>query len=1526
MRFLRLDQPASLPPPIPRRNTTEAAPLSFAQERLWFLEQIKPDAAAYNVCRAYRLKGNLNVAALESGLNEIVRRHEVLRSSIRVCNYQPVQAVEPPYPIKLPVMDLQDVSPVERGPEIQQRIQQVAETPFDFAAGRFLRAQLLRLDRDEHVLILATHHIVSDAWSLGILTRELWRLYDRDLKGESFPEEEFLIQYADFAVGQRGWLTGQFIESQLSYWKRQLANLTVLDLPADRSRPARQSFHGRRVAIELSELLTSSINELSNKRGVTPFMTLVAAFQILLFRYSGQEDVVVGSPIANRRRSELETLVGLFVNILVLRSDLSGKPTFEEVIERVREVCLGAYAHQDLPFETLVHELQSERDQSRNPLFQVVFALQNATKTVAQPQGLGVEPIELDGSRSQFDLSLFLRERNGKYIGYFEYSTDLFDRDRIERMVGHFRTLLEGIIANPAEPISTLPILTDSERHQILVEWNDTAVEYPKDKCIHTLFEEQVERAPNAAALEFQGDRLTYRELNGRANKLAHYLIRLGVGPETLVGICVDRGLEMIVGILGILKAGGAYVPLDPAYPKERLRFILEDTRATAVITQQKYLEADKLPAVGGQLHYVCIDRDWAVIQRESPGNPHSEANPENLAYVIYTSGSTGQPKGVSIEHRNTVNLLCWAKTVYSNEDLQGVLASTSLCFDLSVFEIVVPLCWGGKIVLIENILCLVDLADTRGITLINTVPSAMSALLSVAALPRSARTVNLAGEALRRELVQRIFELGTVTQVYDLYGPSETTTYSTFTLRTADGPTTIGRPIANTQIYILDDFLQPVPVGVAGELYIGGDGVTRGYWNKPEMTAERIVEDPFDVNVHARMYRTGDRARYMRDGHIEFLGRADQQVKIRGYRVELGEIEAVLSTHPGIKECAVITDEASHAEVDLPTLQLRLVAYYTTAVHAPSVHELRTFLEKRFPNYMIPSGFIAIETMPVTPTGKVDRKTLPKSDHELHHGIRVGVPTNEVQKLLLEIWGDVLQRKSIGPHDNFFELGGHSLLAVQIIGRLRKAFDREVPLRLLFDAPTVTDLSNQIERLLRKPQRRELPSIDHLPRAGHVPLSLNQEHLWRIEQLMPGKCHFNIPCVYRVTGRLNLSAWESALKEVIRRHEALRARFVETESRVMQVIDDELEFELQSTDLTDRSAEERSEAAADIILAERKVPFDLTTGPLFRIRVVRITEFGYLLLVTIHHIISDRWSMQIFQKELLTLYKAIVLGDQAPLAGPTIQFTDYARWERELLENKLLDSQFEFWRKTLAAKEASLHPTSKRLDDNGRRQNGIIELDSQMYSKLKMFTVRHGVTRFIGVLAAMAVIIYLENGEPDIRVATLVANRRQIETHQTFGYFANTVILTSHISPSTTFPDLVESLQTRAGEVHENQELPFELLVRRLETEQQINRRDLADALLVYDVSTNTGESCGVNVAPVSREYLHANDDTLVTTFRLIANFVDSSESLIGHVNCAENFMKGDWSVLNATFRSVLEAVLDAEDMSVQKWCDSII
>jgi amino acid adenylation domain-containing protein len=1385
------------------------------------------------------------------------------------------------------------------------------QRPFDLRQAPLLRAHLLELNDAEHILIIGTHHIVSDAWSMGILTKELWSLYNAFADNKPSPLQDLVIQYGDFAVWQRNWLQGDVLQAQLSYWKKQLNGISILNLPMDRTRPPKQSFRGARHRVIIESELTNAINEFSHNEGVTPFMTLLTAFQVLLSRYSGQEDVIVGSPVANRGGTEIDSLIGFFVNTLVLRADLSGNPTFREALAYVREVCLGAYAHQNLPFEKLVDDLKIERDQIRNPLFEVMFALQNSTRPFGGIPGLQIEPIEVESERSIFDLSLFLREREGRYIGYIEYSTDLFNRDRIGRMAGHLNTLLEGIVSNPDCRIAELPILVEAERHQLLIEWNDTAADYPRDKCIHGLFEEQVKRTPYLIAVEFDGQCLTYQELNCRANQLADYLIGLGVGSEKLVGTCIERSLDMIVGLLGILKAGGAYVPLDPAYPQERLQFMLEDAKCSVVLTQEQLLNDGKLGLDSNECEYVCLDRDWPMIAQTNEDNSTAQVSANNLAYVIYTSGSTGQPKGVAIEHRNTVNLLAWAKTVYGPDELRGVLASTSICFDLSVFEIFLPLICGGKIILAENALAIRDLASKREITLVNTVPSVMAQILALGPLPESLSVVNLAGEPLKAELVKRLYEESRVAKVYDLYGPSETTTYSTFTLRDLNGPETIGRPIANTQIHILDGNLQPVPVGVEGEIYIGGAGVARGYLNRAASTAERFVGSPFGEYPDARLYRTGDRARYRHDGRIELLGRIDHQIKIRGYRIELGEIEVALNQHPGVKESVTLACDHESAGTK------QLVAYFVpTGVSVPSGGELRDFLRAKLPDYMIPSSFVVLESFPLLPNGKVDRNRLTPPD-----GARscltkeFASPRTEIEELIAQTWREVLRIENIGIYDNFFELGGNSLLATQIIARLQEAFNKAVPLRVLFDAPTIAGLAKEIETIIRDGHAPELPPIVPVPRRLPLPLSLNQEHLWRLDQMMRGTSFFNMPYVWRLSGDLNIKVLEKALREIIQRHEALRTVFANVNGCPVQIVKEGSDLLLPVEDLRSVEPQQVSQKAATLILEERDRPFDLATGPLLRTKLLWLIGTEYLLLLTMHHIVSDQWSMRVFRSELATLYETFYEGHSSALACPPIQFADYAYWERRSLESGLFDDQLNYWKKQLAGSLARLEfkNSGKR-----KRQHSFgtfrlpLELDEVLFAAVKALARNENCTPFTVLLTALNILLYLNTGQTDIRIGTLVANRTRKETERVIGYFMNTVILRTKVCPEMTVKEIVRSVRDGAVEAYLHQDLAYEHLARLCE-DRKLARDSLCQVLVNYQTFISLPQHfAGLTFAPWDLSYGSDVAELTPTTFDLIFSFRETSRTLTGTVNYRTNtFGKSNITAMIEAFRELLKRIV---------------
>ena len=1019
------------------RQCSDNTPLSFSQERLWFLDQLEPDNTVYNICRAQRLAGQLNLSALTQSLNEVVRRHEILRTTFTVVNDHPVQLVTPTLTLTIPVLDLKNLSSSSREAETSRIIIEEARYSFSLADGPLLRLVLVEPGEKDHILIFTTHQIVCDGWSVNVFFRELETLYGSHFNGKPVSIPDLPLQFADYAVWQRQHLQGEFLKSQLSYWKKQVGNsLPFLDLPTDRRRSPSQSFRGTRIAVTLLEDLAEALNELSRQAGVTLFTTLLAAFKVLLHRYTGQEDIVVGSPVANRSHTEIEGLIGFFVNTLVLRTDLSGNPSFKELLIRGRNTCLGAYVHQDLPFEKLVEESNPDRDLGRNPLFQVMFVFQNALASGLRFPGCTSQSVEIDAGTSKFDLTLSLAGRERRLAGFFEYNSDLFDRPTIERMIGHFEVLLEGIVTNPDQRISTLPLLREAERHQLLVKWNDTKADYPTESCIHELVEAQVEKTPEVVAVEFEGQQLTYRELNDSANQLAHFLRELGVGPEKLVGICIDRALEMVIGLLGILKAGGAYVPLDSTYPKERLAFILEDARVSVLLTQAKLVEDKGWRMEDGdprssildpRLQVVFVDRDWPLIAQQSERNPDKRATARNLAYVIYTSGSTGQPKGVQIEHQSVINCLHSMREQIGFTEKDSLLAVTTISFDIAGLENYLPLTTGAKLVLSSRDEALdgkqlLDRLQACGATAMQATPSGWKLLLDVGWRAAEKFKILCGGEVLSRKLADQLLDSGT--SLWNLYGPTETTIWSTIAKIERDGsPVLIGRPIANTQIYILDSCLQPVPVGVHGELYIGGDGLARGYLNGPELTAEKFVVNPFSSQPGARLYCTGDRARYLPDGNIEFLGRIDNQVKIRGYRIELGEIEAILNQHPGVVDSVIVARARDLSE------EKELVGYIVPNQDSlASASDLRSLLRQKLPDYMIPSWFVFLDALPLTPNGKIDRNALPPPDGErplLDQGFVE--PRSEIEKLVAQVWREVMKLEKIGVHDNFFELGGHS-------------------------------------------------------------------------------------------------------------------------------------------------------------------------------------------------------------------------------------------------------------------------------------------------------------------------------------------------------------------------------------------------------------------------------------------------------------------------------------------------------------------
>ncbi|WP_444546339.1 amino acid adenylation domain-containing protein [Archangium lansingense] len=1041
--------------PLKRVARGGVLPLSFAQQRLWFLDQLEPGSAFYNVPAVVKLTGVLDVGALERSFEELVRRHEALRTRFGTEGGAPVQVIcqEPVFAFS--VEDLSELPEAVREGEAKRRVEEEAQHPFDLASGPLLRTKLLKLGEREHVLVLVMHHIVSDGWSMGILVRELAGLYEAFSQGKPSPLAELPVQYADYAAWQREWLRGEVLDAQLGYWRKQLKGAPpALELPTDKPRPAVQTYRGGYRGIQWPRELQEAVRALAQKEGATPFMVLLAAFQVVLGRYAGQEDVSVGSPIANRTRAETEGLIGFFVNTLVLRTRLEGEATFRELLGQVREVTLGAYAHQDVPFEKLVEELKPKRDMSRSPLFQVMFVLQNAPVTGVKLKGLRLEAVEAEGKTSKFDLTLGMEETEQGLRGGMEFNSDLYEGQTVERLLGHLGVLVQAAVAEPGKRLKELPLMGEEEKQQVLVGWNATGSAGAEDSCLHELFEQQVERTPQEIAVESEGRRLTYGELNRKANQLAHHLKKLGVGPEVRVGLSVERTEEMVVAVLGVLKAGGAYVPLDPSYPRQRLGFMLEEARPLVVVGQGEVLE--RLPEVGA--HRVALEEEG--VAQESTDNLARSAGPGNVAYILYTSGSTGRPKGVALEHRSAVAFVRWAGEEYSQEELKGVLAGTSLNFDLSVFELFAPLTRGGTVVVAENALALAGLSGAEKVTLVNTVPSAMAELVRTGGVPKSVRTVNLAGEPLAGALVRAMEEaLPGVERVLNLYGPTEDTTYSTYAQvpkHTKREPT-IGRPLKGTQAYVLDGEMKPVPVGVAGELYLGGEGQGRGYFGRPELTAERFVPNPYGEGE--RLYRTGDRVRWVEGGELEYLGRIDQQVKVRGFRIELGEVEAVLRGHEGVREAVVVVREDG-AEGK------KLVGYVVPEGRAPEAAELRQSAREKLPEYMVPSAFVVLEVLPLTPNGKVDRKALPAPE-----GLRPTLessfvaPRDALELQLVRIWEELLGLQPVGLQSNFFEQGGHSLLGMRLMSMIRERLGRSLPVAALFQSPTLEELAVRLRQ-----------------------------------------------------------------------------------------------------------------------------------------------------------------------------------------------------------------------------------------------------------------------------------------------------------------------------------------------------------------------------------------------------------------------------------------------------------------------------
>jgi amino acid adenylation domain-containing protein len=1414
----------------PRGTSLGDFPLSYVQQRLWFLDQLQPGNPFYNLPGAVRLRGPLEEGCLGRALSEVVRRHETLRTTFPALGGKPVQRVGPAAPFPLPVVDLSGLLEAPRRLATQALTAAVARYAFDLTLGPLLRVVLLRLGPAERILAFAIHHLVSDAWSMRVLIRELTTLYRAFLQGAPSPLPALPVQYADYAIAEREWLGGDALRPQLEYWRGKLAGLPgPLELPADRPRPEAQSFRGTLQAVSVPAGVLTAFKELGQRWKATLFMMLLAGFAALLRRYTSREDLAVGTPITHRDRVEIEGLIGFFVNNLVLRCDLAGDPTFEELVERVREMALEAFAHPDLPFERLVEELHPERSLTHTPIFQVVFAFQNQQGGGAGPAELGVEPLPVEAGRAIVDLTLTLEESRGRAVGALEYATDLFDAVRIQRMAAHLEGLLAAAAADPERPLSSLPLLAEGERQQLILEWNDTAREVPDapdSLLVHEQLAAQARRRPEASAVFTPGGTLTYGELARSAGRLARTLRALGVGPEVPVGVHLERSPELLIAFIGILQAGGVYVPIDLTQPAERVAILVEDTGMPVLLARaERAAELPPLPA------RVLPVEAWGELAAGAP--PLPALDPENLAYAIYTSGSTGRPKGVEVSHRSLATFVDWHREAYGITETDRVTLAAGVGFDASVWE-VWPHLTAGACMVVTSQEIKVDpdrlsaWIAAQEVTL-SILPTPITEAVLAAGHPLGAgfHTLLTGGDRLRRHAPPEArFSF------FNLYGPTEATIAATAALVPPAPPSaaavpTIGRPIGDTAVYLLDSGFEPVPVGVLGELCVGGVLVARGYLRRPGLTAERFAPDPFQRG--ARMYRTGDLARWLPDGNLDFLGRIDHQVKVRGFRIELGEVETALSAHPQVQQAVVA------ARGDRPE-SLTLVAW-VAADESLTAPELRAFLQARLPAYMVPAVFVLLPELPLTPNGKVDRRALPAPDSAAEESFEA--PQTPIEEMLAGLWASVLGVERVGRGDDFFALGGHSLLATQMIARLRQLLDIELPLRALFENPTLAGLAACVEEA-HTAAGAALPPILPVSRQGCLPLSFGQQRLWFLDQLEPGSAAYNMPSPVRLAGRLDPAALAASLGELARRHEALRTVFhlAEGEDEPAQRILPAAPVPLPQVDLGGLPPQAREAAVRRLAAREARQPFDLARGPLLRTALLRLADAEHVLLLTLHHIVSDGWSMGVLVRELAVLYAALAAGRPSPLPELPVQYADYAAWQRSWLTGEALAAQLAYWRQALAAAPPLLDlPTDRPRPpvQTFRGARRALGLPAELAAGIRELARSQGVTSFMVLLAALQTLLHRTSGQPVIAVGSPIANRRRAEFEGLIGFFVNTLALAVDLTGSPSFRGLLDRVREVALGAYAHQDLPFEKLVEELAPERNLAHAPLFQVLLSF-------------------------------------------------------------------------------------------
>lgn len=1560
-------------------------PMSFSQQRLWFLNQLNPGNPFYNVESASPFAGPVDVQALKDAINAIVRRHAVLRTTFREINDEPRQVVAPELTIDLPVIDLSQLLPSERESEEQRILVEESRRPFDLAQGPLIRTVLVKRGYNDHLFLLRMHHIIADGWSMGIFARELEALYVSNVTRQPARLTELPVQYGDFAVWQREWMTGSIRDQQLAYWREQLRDLPTLQLTTNRPRPQVQSHRGAFHNLQIDGRLAMQLKALSRQEDCTLFMTLLAAFVVLLHRWSGQNDIVIGTYIANRRRAEIENLIGFFLNTLVLRTRLEGDQSFRSLMRNVREMSLGAYAHQDLPFEFLVDELQPHRDLSRNPLFQVTFQLNNSP--TQSPTEDASQILDFKRGTAIFDLAFLLFETKQGLAGQFEYSTDLFDAETINRMAEQYNMLLSSIVCDPNQAVDRLQLLDARSQQEVLQLGRGPARQHPWEVSLAELLQRQVSERPHEVAFVCEGKSLTFDALNRRASQLAHHLRELGSRREGVVGLCLDRSLDLIVAWWGVVKAGGAWLPLDPTHPSERLAFMLRDAHVKVVVAAGSTI--DDLPLDG--VRVVRLDRDEQRIASQPETDPQVFPAPDDLAYVIYTSGSTGQPKGVAASHRQILNRLHWMWNEYPFCDGECGAFKTAPSFVDSLWEMFGPLLQGVPSVVLSPAAVrdphkLVDTLARHHVSRLWLVPSLLQVLLDTfpdlgQRLPDLKFWV-ASGEILPLMLLNRFTAALPDASLYNLYGTSEiwdATWCDPHKAGTFQGQVPIGRPIDNVQVYVCDANRQPSPLGVPGELFVTGCGLARGYINRPDLTEQSFVELSGLGKPPLRAYRTGDRVLLRPDGHLEFLGRIDQQVKIRGFRVEPSEPEAALATHPEIQMAAVTTREYGS--------ETQLLGWYVPVKGALQERDLREYLRQQLPEYLVPSRFVPLEKMPLTASGKLDRTALREpallssksnQDYEAPEGV--------VEECLAILWAGLLGVPRVGRNDGFFaDLGGHSLLATQLISRLRDLFRLELPLRYVFEYPTIRLLGGQIrrsfpgalsieqvatvlleisnysdERVARmlsgqepgigaeqrladepsrgfdfSPARRKLlaqrleeysngqwatlPRIDG--DVSSAPLSFAQQRLWFHSKLTPGGAPVTIETAAPISGNLHVPSLSKAINQIVKRHDVLRTTIHESQGVPIQVVSPELTIHLPVVDLSSLPASAREPRMEQVIEQKRAEPMDLARGPLISTTLFKLAEDSHVLLTRVNHIIADGWSMGVFARELITLYRELAADREPTLPELPLQYAAFAAWQREHLTGELLEEHLSYWQRQLEGAVTLQLPTDRPRPPvpSFRGAHFVTAFPKRLADLLDAMCCQKNCTLFMALLATFKLQLHAYCKQDDIVVGTHLASRDRQELEGLIGFFLNNLVLRTSLSGADTFVDVLARVRDVTIDAYSHQAVPFEVLVERLSPPRDLSRNPLFQ--VAFQLNNAPGQQGGTDDAMAS---LGVNRGASVFDLSLLV--VQSSQGLVFLFEYSTDLFDSTTIERMATdYRQLLESIVADPQSSIADLCDSL-